>query len=351
VRLVGASYRRIDVKAGGAVLVTAYVTAPQAAAKVLLRPQLIGVCRSDLREIQGARYRRRDFGHEIYGQIVSSYPEEDFPVGARVIFDPHHRVRRTSGFAELVEMEGTRRAVAGSVVFVPAGVPPEAAVFAEPLACAVHCVSRLARITEQLGLDDGPVAIVGAGMAGTLMALQLERLGVPVSMVNRTRDRSAFLAERSVVRSPAAGGIIAEHSFQRVIVATANVEGWAFKRAVSLVSADSGVVLIFGGTRPGISFRGIDLDAVRRGERLAWVGTQGGKYYLGGTYGANASDFTEALRLLEDGSRDSLAAPVARLIARRIPLPEAAPFLSQEAQAGSLIGKAVVEVGPASSGT
>ena len=234
---------------------------------------------------------------------------------------------------------------------MPAGVPPEAVVFAEPLACAAHCISRLAHITEHLSLDNGPVAIDGAGMAGTLMALQLEKLGVPVSIVNRTRGRSAFLAAGSVVRRSALSGIISDHSFQRVIVATANVEGWAFARAVSLVCADRGVVLIFGGTRPGVSFRGIDLAAVRRGERLTQVASQAGEYYLAGTYGANASDFAEALRLLEHGPRDSLAASVARLVVRRVPLLEAAPFLSQEAQAGRLIGKAVVEIDPASSGT
>lgn len=347
-RLVGTPYRRLDITAGDIVLSTARVAAPDAELKVVIRPHLVGVCRSDLREIRGERYGRRDFGHEIVGEIVSSYPVGIFPAAARMIFDPHHRVQRTSGFAELVEIEGTRRAVEGSVVLVPASVSSDAAVFAEPMACAHHCVRRLARVTEYLNLENGPVAIVGAGMAGTLMAMQLEKLGIPVSVVNRGQARTAFLASRSLPGQFPQGQVPTEHSFQRVIVATANVAGWAAKRATSLVSEDRGVVLVFGGTRPGISYRGIDLDAVRRDERITPVASERGECYIAGTYGAEASDFSEALLLLDRESRDSLAAPVARLIARRVSLLEAPTFLRQQAADGGLIGKAVVVVGPPS---
>src|SRR4051812_41965922 len=71
----GAAYQRLDI-VEGALRATIGHVAPWSghAARAIVAPTHVGVCRSDLRELSGTRPIRRDFGHEIVGHVVTAEP-------------------------------------------------------------------------------------------------------------------------------------------------------------------------------------------------------------------------------------------------------------------------------------
>ncbi|CCH32526.1 Zn-dependent alcohol dehydrogenase [Actinosynnema sp. NPDC047251] len=335
----GTPYRRLDHDDGRVVLGEARVAEPSGtSAKAVIAPRRVGVCRSDLRELRSDRHLRRDFGHEIVAEVVGGTDGLGLVAGQRVVFDPHPPLHaRTSGYGELVELEGAPEAVRGALVPVPDTVPEDRAVFAEPLACACHCVRRL----EDAGGDRrSAVAVVGAGMAGTLIAAVLHADGVPVSLVNRGAARLDFLRAHHVlpedVLAPAAG-----RRFDRVVLATASASPEALDAALAMVRP-GGVLLLFAGTRPGVELAGVDLDDLRRRERVERSSVAGVPLVLAGTHGALRADFDRALGLLAaTGPGWTAGAAVERLTTRRMSLAEAASALPDHAENG-FVGKPVV---------
>ncbi|MGH3382398.1 MAG: alcohol dehydrogenase catalytic domain-containing protein, partial [Actinoallomurus sp.] len=78
---------------------------------VLVAPALIGVCRSDLKEIGGRRPGPSQFGHELVGLVTrSSTPL--LPAGSRVCLDPNVPLRRGTGFARRMWAGGEAGALA-----------------------------------------------------------------------------------------------------------------------------------------------------------------------------------------------------------------------------------------------
>ncbi|MGC0417103.1 FAD-dependent monooxygenase [Embleya sp. AB8] len=351
---LGASYRRLDNVAGVPTLRTATVSAgsvPAAEARVVIAPSLIGVCRSDLRELTGERHGRADFGHEIVAEVVGSHGPSGIPApGERVIFDPHPALTaRTSGFAELVELCGTGPAVRAALRALPAHVPSPRAVLTEPLACACHCLGRLDAVAAALELPpDEPVLVVGAGLAGTLMATVLYTRGVPTRLVNRSRPRLDFLAERDVLPRESLGSLGslgAGDRVDRLILATASADPAGLDAALELLRP-GGLLVLYAGTRPGPGMRGLDLDRLRRAERVGRIPVSGGHVRVIGTHGALPRDFAEALSVLSEhhpagpGGRPPGAA-LERLLTDRLELDRAARELPGFARTG-FIGKPVV---------
>jgi (R,R)-butanediol dehydrogenase/meso-butanediol dehydrogenase/diacetyl reductase len=180
--------------------------------EVLVRVARAGLCGSDLHV-----WRTGDFvsafpvtpGHEVVGTVVSSAqgadvngPEVDL-VGRRVVLDSRvpcgacalcaagafHRCPsigflgevRGGGFAEFLTVPANRTWV------LPARLPFEIAVLAEPTAVALHAWARARRVAE------GPidrVAILGAGPVGVLLALALPGT-VEAVLVEPNADRAA----------------------------------------------------------------------------------------------------------------------------------------------------------------
>ncbi|MFF3224120.1 hypothetical protein ACFYV7_15110 [Nocardia suismassiliense] len=342
------THRRIEHTHGTAILTTASTSGfdtQTGCSAVLLAPHTVGVCRSDLREIRGERFGRRDFGHEIVGTVLDTSSDLGHLREQTIIFDPHPRLStRSSGFAELVELTGDATELQAALVPVPGGLDPEAAVFGEPLACAVHCVHRLLRASIDVE-PDSPVAVVGAGMAGILISAALVGRGYRGALFNVGPERITFLNDRKALPTASAQIYNGHATFSRVILATAFASPRYLDACVRLL-ADRGVLVLFAGTEPGAHFGDVDIDELRRHELTHQLSTAGKDFTVVGTYGATRADFTDALALLTAAPNAAGWSPalcVQRLITHRLTLTDAASFLTASA-ANGVLGKAIVEI-------
>jgi threonine dehydrogenase-like Zn-dependent dehydrogenase len=293
---------------------------PDTADAVLVEPSLVGVCRSDLKEIGGRRPGPSQFGHELVGVVTrSSTPR--LPVGSRVCLDPNVPLHRGTGFARWMWAGGEADALVRALPIAPAGVGERRLVFAEPLACAAHCLTMARRHLGTADLHGNRVCVLGAGMAGVLIARLAETAGARVILANRDDDRLDFLAERRML--PGLGGArLAEAPAGQdvVVVATSFVLPELLERALDLLRP-GGLVMLYGGTAAGDRLPGLDcdLDRVRRAElarRAAW---RGSTVLVGGSYGTTSEDFARALHALAD-TPDGLG--VERLITAEVALPD-----------------------------
>jgi len=150
--------------------------------EVLLRVVLAGICGTDLHLHEGEFGPSYPLvpGHEILGEVVATGSAVTGPrVGQRVVLDNTSRcgvcaacrrgmghfcrnlaaqgVNRPGGFAEYVTAPAAN-------CFAADDLPAETAVLAEPLACVVHGLDRLALAP---GSD---VVVFGAGPTGLLLA-------------------------------------------------------------------------------------------------------------------------------------------------------------------------------------
>jgi threonine dehydrogenase-like Zn-dependent dehydrogenase len=160
---------------------------------------LAGVCATDLALARGYMGFAGVPGHEFVGVAL------DGPLAGRRVVgeinagcgacrecragDARHCPRRTvlgilgrpGAFAERLSLP------AGNLLAVPDGVPDEAAVFAEPLAAALHLV-------EQLPAAHGaPVLVAGDGRLGLLCAHALALAGAAVTVAGRHPEHAALL--------------------------------------------------------------------------------------------------------------------------------------------------------------
>lgn len=317
-------YRAVELGPHGPLLVRRSVSPP--ADGVVVAPELVGVCRSDLKELAGRRAVRSDFGHELVGEIVAAGPRSGRTVGERVCLDPHPRVERGSGFAEAVVLRGRRDALADALVPIDDDAPAERMIFVEPLACAVHCVGILRR---RLGapLSETRVGVVGAGIAGTLIAKTLEREAASLVLLNRGRERLRFLEARGLLDGRGLQPLDEAPSslLDAVVVATTFAEPAILRRAVELVRP-GGLVVVYAGTAPGDRWPGttVDVDRLRRSQAIAKLPSREGSVTIAGSYGAESRDFSTAKRLL--GSEQPPA--LERLVVDVVPLEELPERLS-----------------------
>jgi len=199
--------RCIQVKEIGSFEITSLPVKPPQADEVLIKVAVTGLCRTDLKLI---RVGHRDLvlpripGEEVVGAIVEKgaqvvglefgdmvyvYPgiwcrtcpacradAENLCRGMRIM-----GFHRDGGFAEYLTVP------AQSLIPVPDGLPPERAVFAEPLSC---CLNAL----ELAGLAPGmSVGIWGAGPAGTLLARAARARGAEPVSIDPDPRRSAAI--------------------------------------------------------------------------------------------------------------------------------------------------------------
>jgi len=261
---------------------------------VLVRTELMGVCRSDLKEITGVRGGPSQFGHELVGVVEDGV----LPVGTRVCLDPNVPVRRGSGFARELWLSGTEEDLVRALPLAPEGVGARTLVFAEPAACAAHCVAMAER---HAGAPPRTVAVLGAGVAGVLIAGLADLAGAEVALHNRGRDRLDFLAERGVLPE-AVGREVPPDSQDVVVVATSFVFPDLLRDALDLVRP-GGVVMLYGGTKAGDRLPDLDcdLDTVRRRESAWMAGWHGKSVVVGGSYGTGPADFPRAMSALAGG--------------------------------------------------
>jgi alcohol dehydrogenase len=187
---------------------------------------------------------------------------------------------------------------------VPEGIPPERAVFTEPLAAACE-------ILDQAAIPCGaPVGVLGDGKLGLLIALVLNAHGYPVHQFGRHPEKLGIAAAAGVT-TEVAGAALPTAEYDWVVEATGNAE--ALRQAVAMTRPRG--TLILKSTVHGLV--GIDTAPVIVNE-LTLVGSRCGR-------------FEASLPLL-----DHHLIRVEDLLTARYPLAEAPAAFEHAAQRGAL---------------
>jgi (R,R)-butanediol dehydrogenase/meso-butanediol dehydrogenase/diacetyl reductase len=174
-----------------------------ATGEALLKVRRVGICGTDLHIFQGHLDHRVPkggiIGHETFAEVAEAPPGGGFAKGDRVVVEPL-RVCNACRACKMgatwlcyrlkvlgVEIPGGMQEYwavpAGCLIKVPAAMPDDHAAVVEPLAIAVHSVTR-----ANVKRDDA-VLVFGGGPIGALIALVCRHRGarVIVSEVNPFR--------------------------------------------------------------------------------------------------------------------------------------------------------------------
>ena len=232
--------------------------------EVRLRPLAAGICGTDAHILQGEFPATCPvvLGHEVAG-IVDAVGEgvKGLAEGDLVTVQPNtycgvcrycrmgrehlctelraYGVHLNGGFSEAMV------APARTVYRLPAGIDARLGCLAEPLACCVHGIDRLA------ARSGSTVLVIGAGLIGVMLT-RLARLAgagaIVVSEPQESRRASALEFGADCVVDPKQGDVrqlVASHSqgFDFVVDAVGSTS--TFEQAIS-VAARGGTILVFG---------------------------------------------------------------------------------------------------------
>ena len=281
--------------------------------------RLAGICHTDLELTRGYLGFEGVLGHEFVGEVVAA--DDARWIGRRVVADinagcgrcadcasgnSHHCATRT--VLGIVGRDGAmadRFAVPQScLVEVPETVNDDAAVFAEPLAAALHVLDDVPDTSD-------PIVVLGDGKLGQLVARALLGSGRRVAVVGRHESKLA-LARAAGARAVLESELGSELDGSAVVVeATGRAAGIAL--ALRLARPRATVVLkttVAGATT-------VDLSPIVIHElKVA---------------GSRCGDLGRAVRLLADGRVDPTT-----LIAARYSLERAGEAFAHAAQPGAL---------------
>ncbi|MGL6312744.1 hypothetical protein [Vibrio sp. WXL103] len=312
---------------------------------VVVKPNLVGICRSDLKELMSQVELNKYFGHEIVARVVFSNIKS-IQVGDTVSYNPNIEVTKNSGFSDVVYLQGREQQLIEALPVVPGHIPLEKAVFCEPLSCAVHSVN-IAK--ARLGVDSFggiDIAVIGAGMSGTLIAIVAKSFGANVTIYNKSKPKLNFLESKGF-GDDFNLKLISEHNnslYDLVVPTTTFIVPSVLGFAQSITRHD-GYLMLFGGTVPNelLLDTGADIDTIRRQELVhKEPGTSKDFTYIG-THGALTKDYRHAMELLSDSDT---YCPVERLIVDYSDL-EALPNILNALVCGDYYGKRVVKLQPA----
>lgn len=166
--------------------------------EALIRPQVMGICNTDMELIQGYMGFRGVLGHEFVGTVLAS--DDPAWVGQRVVGEINAACRACPACLRGDEAHCPNRTTLGiyqrdgvmaeafrlpnaCLHAVPDRIADEAAVFVEPLAAALEILQQLhLRPTER-------VAVVGDGKLGAMIVQVLRLPGCEVMLIGRHPER------------------------------------------------------------------------------------------------------------------------------------------------------------------
>ncbi|NHI90703.1 MAG: hypothetical protein EAX87_14375, partial [Candidatus Thorarchaeota archaeon] len=261
--------------------------------QVLVRPVIAGICASDVHQINvnvsysATILARKDnpfpLGHEVVGIVEEVGQEvEGLKVGDRVGHSPVvscecygfeycesckagkpetcQAIVGIGDDSKLEEEYGGRLkfggfgsgafsehfvAYAGQLTKIPDGVPDEQAVLAEPLAVAIHAVSK------KRPSDEDTVIVVGAGIIGLMVIRAIREQGSKCRIINLAR----YPFQEAAAMKLGADEVISEREkealYQRVAESTNG----------HLLKPTMGKKILYGGTGPDIIFDTVASDS------------------------------------------------------------------------------------------
>jgi threonine dehydrogenase-like Zn-dependent dehydrogenase len=185
------------------------VSQPRKANEALVKIRKAGICSTDLELVKGYYPYTGILGHEFVGEVVEA--EDASWIGQRVVGEinvvcneceqclngrPTHCEKRTvlgivnrdGAFAEFTNLPIT------NLHRVPASVPDEMAVFAEPVAAALEIQQQV-----QVKPTDR-VLVIGAGRLGQLIAQTLALTGCDLRVLARHAHQQSLLKARTIQR-------------------------------------------------------------------------------------------------------------------------------------------------------
>jgi threonine dehydrogenase-like Zn-dependent dehydrogenase len=207
----------------------------------LLRLLMGGICNTDL-ELQRGYYGFAGTpGHEFVAEVVEADTRE--LVGRRVVGEINLACGNCAWCLRGLGRHCPTRAVLGIVNHpgafqefftlpernlhaAPDHLPNERAVFTEPLAAACE-------ILDQVSIPPGePVAVLGDGKLGLLVAQAINAYGYPVDIYGRHRDKLRIV-EQCGISTYIADGNLPAARYQWVVDATGSAQG--LRQAASMV--------------------------------------------------------------------------------------------------------------------
>jgi len=295
----------------------------RAPGEVLIGLRLAGVCDTDLQLARGYMGYRGVLGHEFVGEVLEA--DDARLLGKRVVADinascgtcaacvagdGHHcPTRSVLGIAGRDGALAERFAMPRhTLVEVPDAVADERAVFAEPLAAALHVLHDLPR-------DPGPCVVLGDGKLGLLIAHAVAAAGRRVIVVGH------HAAKLALARAAGAETVLERdlgddlRGVPAVVEATGSARG--LSRALSLLRPRGHLILKT--TVAGASE--VDLSPIVIQELRV--------------FGSRCGDLSEAMQALARGLDPT------GLIAARYPLARASEAFAHAATPGTL--KVLVE--------
>lgn len=192
--------------------------------EALVRAEYVGVCGSDLAYYRAGKvgaFEVREplvVGHEVVGR-VSSDPSGAFAPGTAVAVHPATPGRRLPGLEERPNIWPQSRYLGSAATLphtqgamseffcvrddqlraLPAGLPMERAVLAEPLGVALHAINRAGTVAgrDLLVSGAGPVGLLVAGAA---KALGARRVAI-VDLLEQPLERARTIGADEIYRS------------------------------------------------------------------------------------------------------------------------------------------------------
>jgi len=215
----------------------------------LLRLLVAGICNTDL-ELQRGYYGFSGTpGHEFVAEVVEA--DDRTLVAQRVVGEINLACTRCAWCRKGLGRHCPNRTVLGIVRHpgafeefftlpernlhvLPEGIPLERAVFAEPLAAACE-------ILDQVSIPAGaPIAVLGDGKLGLLVAQVLDVYGYPVRLFGRHQEKLRIAAASGVATELVNGELpVAEYDW--VVDATGSPEG--LRQAVAMARPRGTVIL------------------------------------------------------------------------------------------------------------
>lgn len=238
------------------------IAVPDANGQVLIKPNTVGVCGTDVKVFTGAipvPYPRV-LGHEMIGTVIEAPAGAPVKPGDRVLVDPasscgwcdlcrkgRPHLCRNAGlmgrevdgvFAEYV------RAPVSAVLPVPASISATASGLLQVLGTCIHAQKAVNVFPGQVA------AVIGLGVAGQLMVQLLRERGVTVIGITRSewkRDLASQHGATATASPDQAGSVLAELTDGRgpdLVVEAVGYEK-TLAQAIDLVGI-GGEVLVFG---------------------------------------------------------------------------------------------------------